>query len=502
MTDYFERIEAHLLNAVERQAHRRSWRITAARAPRNRAARLTARWALAGASVLVVILVFVVALLIGGGHAMNSPVGAGAGPSRAQLIRLLGVLRRPQTPADRGFHHTGWPTPPRAPGSRIEPDRALIRLATVTPWGAKVFIVPLTSPANPVLARDLGETVALWVQGIGWNDYSRAPDIQAGQAWGPEATVRTPRGLERRFFEIVPDGVAKVVFYQLRRFPRPGQPPVFSGKVTATVHNNIAVFQEKAASVGASPVYAAWYAASGQLIKRVGDWNATAALGGPFPNAPRTQPGQWAGGGGPCPLAAPNPYLPRRSGCVSAAVADVDGDGRPDLIMLFAELSSQRIDGGFLPIAFTLKVVRASWPALIKYIAPDVHPAIILVRDVNNRPGAEIFVQEQCISSGCGASVYTFDGRRLRLAGGFEYGGDSGQQYGVTCHRGKNATITQHQFLLQTGGAHALWQQTDTVFTWVGPKLERTSRHTSSRRGTLDIGGLGFPPRGLTSISC
>lgn len=50
--------------------------------------------------------------------------------------------------------------------------------------------------------------------------------------------------------------------------------------------------------------------------------------------------------------------------------------------------------------------------------------------------------------------------------------------------------------------ADALWQQTDTVFTWTGPKLERTSRHTSDRRFSYDIEGPGFPPTTLTSIRC
>jgi hypothetical protein len=366
-----------------------------------------------------------------------------------------------------------------------------------------VFIVPLTSPANPLLARELGETVALWVQGIGWNDYSTASDVANGSAWGPQATVRAPRGgMETRFFEIVPDGVARVAFYVLRQFPRPGERPRFSGSVTANVHNNIAVFQVKVAGGGAFPVYAAWYAASGRLIKRVGDWNSPGALGKPFLLAPHTQSGQWAGGGGPCPLAPPNRYLPKRSGCVSAAVADFDGDSRPDLIMLYAHLSTHRVAGGFLPTGFTLKIVRATGPTLTTQLAPASHPTIILVRDVNKRPGAEIFVQDMCISSGCGAAVYTYDGHGLSHAGGFTYGGDSGQQSGITCRRAEPATITQHQFLLQTGGANALWQQTDTVFTWVGPKLRRTSQHTSDRRSSRDVGGLGFPPTSLTSVNC
>lgn len=493
MTDYFDRIEGHLLDAVGRQVDRRS-------GPRLRAA---ARSGVAAASVLLVALVFLGALLVlgGGGHQQSS-LGAGAAPSRAVLIRLLGVLRRTQTPAGRAFEHTGWPTPPRAPGSQIEPDRALIRLATVTPWGANTFIVPLRPPASRTLARAIGETVALWVQGIGWSDYSSAADIQDGQAWGPSASAHTPRGLESRFFEIVPDGVASVTFYLLRQFPRPGEPPRFSRAVTANVHDNVAVFELKVTSPGAYPVYAVWRSASGRRIRTVGNFGGT--LQAPFPLAPHTQSGAWAGTGGPCPLAAPNPYLPRRSGCVSEAIADVDGDGRPDLVVLYAQLTSHRVGGWFLPAAFTLRVARAGGSALSAHLPhPISNPSIILVRNVNDRAGAEIFVQDGCISSGCSAGTYTFDGRGLRVAGSFTYGGDSAQQYGFTCQRGARATITQHRFLLQTGGANALWQQTDTIFTWFGAKLKRTSQHGSLRHWSArEIGGLGFPPKSLTSISC
>jgi hypothetical protein len=58
-------------------------------------------------------------------------------------------------------------------------------------------------------------------------------------------------------------------------------------------------------------------------------------------------------------------------------------------------------------------------------------PAIIRIRNVNDRPGVEIFIHDSRISSGSTAGVYTFDGHKLRRAGGwFSYGGDSAQRYG------------------------------------------------------------------------
>ncbi len=70
-----------------------------------------------------------------------------------------------------------------------------------------------------------------------------------------------------RFFEVVPDGVAKVGFYthvQLRPFR-------YRGLVTAAVKDNIAAFQVPGSS--ARGVFAVWYAPDGHVIKRVGDWS-------------------------------------------------------------------------------------------------------------------------------------------------------------------------------------------------------------------------------------
>ncbi len=188
------------------------------------------------------------------------------------LADILAVLRQPQTPAAAGFRESRWPTPPTG---KTQLDRPLIRLATVTPWGAKVFIVPIKPPPNLRQARALGEVAALWVQGIGWSDYSLVSDIEHGNGWGPGRSARTAAGQPvYRFFEIVPDGVARVIYYLLPGLPRPGKPLRFSGHVTAAVHGNVAAFQTT--GTGVSPVYAAWYSADGHLIQRIGDWRLAA----------------------------------------------------------------------------------------------------------------------------------------------------------------------------------------------------------------------------------
>jgi hypothetical protein len=179
---------------------------------------------------------------------------------------------------------------------------------------------------------------------------------------------------------------------------------------------------------------------------------------------------------------------------VSVVRADVDGDGRPDLILLYAKLSDHKLGKGFVPTIFILRVVRASGGMPSVGVPHLENDTIIDVRNVNDRRGAEIFIQEGSISSGSSAGVYTFDGQRLHRAGALTYGGDSGQQYGFTCRRGKNAAIVQRQFLLETGGENGRWQVSNTTFTWAGATLRRTSQHRSYRDGS--------PPTSLTTIGC
>lgn len=75
-----------------------------------------------------------------------------------------------------------------------------------------------------------------------------------------------------------------------------------------------------------------------QAGARPGDRPSSTRPSATFPGAPHTQPGAWEGGATTCPRAAPNRYLPPRSGCVSVLRRDVDGDGRPDLVLLYAHL--------------------------------------------------------------------------------------------------------------------------------------------------------------------
>lgn len=218
-----------------------------------------------------------------------------------------------------------------------------------------------------------------------------------------------------------------------------------------------------------------------------------------FPGAPHTQPGQWGQGGNLCPLAARSRYLPKRAGCVTVRHADVDGDGRPDLVLLYGRLGTRRYKGEFVPMGFELQVLRASGGSLAVRIAhPEQAPVIVSVANVNHRPGDEIFIQQSSISSGSYVGVYTFNGRRLVSAGGpqggFAYGGDSAQRYGYVCRAGPRAAIVQHTFILQGGGENGRWQRTDTTYQWVGARLQRTTKTTTQTHG--------YPPKQLTVAGC
>jgi hypothetical protein len=277
---------------LDRRAAARGARAQQAGRRHGLAIRVARRFALRGpalaatvAPIVVSVAVIGFALTVGvdtrGAHAGAPHSTSPERASRAELISMLGVLRSRQTPSARAFDETGWPTvgPFRGhpPQFRIEPDRPLIRLATVTPWGAKVFVVPLTSPRSPRFARLIGESAALWVQGIGWSDLTPAQDLKAGPSTGPGVNIRLPNGRKvSRFLMLVPDGIAKITIPLERGLPIAGKPVRFDGSISAAVHNNIAAFQ----TAGSPNVeFAIWYSADGRIIGRETAWHHVRRIG-------------------------------------------------------------------------------------------------------------------------------------------------------------------------------------------------------------------------------
>jgi hypothetical protein len=207
-----------------------------------------------------------------------APPAASSSPRR-QLTDILGVLRRPQMPADlRILSHL---TPP--PPFFGTPDRSLIRFATTTPWGEKLYFVPMTAVTG---GRQVERLSVFSTEGGGGAGTPAL--IEAGQEIGTEGGGGI-RGT--RLTLVVPDGVVKVAFV-LPRQPSPEQygAPVYphSQTLTVPVHDNVAAVQV-ARSIPAGQLPMIWYGSDGHVVKRIGDVagvNRVVATPKPGPETP------------------------------------------------------------------------------------------------------------------------------------------------------------------------------------------------------------------------
>jgi hypothetical protein len=242
------------------------------------------------ATVAIVVTVAGVALLGGQRH----PSGRSADSQEQPLLRILGVLRRPQTRAD---------LPPallRVLNQRDSlpllgtPDLRSVRLAAVTTAGVQLFLVPYEPPATrspstltSKLAlprrtasararlersfRAQGDTLLIQVmyhgRDIGGAAGASAETIQHQGQWtwsGGYFQQTTPE-----LFLVVPDGVREV---SLLVHASAGLT-----RVTGLVHNNVFGVQVPGAS-GGPPQNMIWYGPDGQVLRRFGN---TATKHGP-----------------------------------------------------------------------------------------------------------------------------------------------------------------------------------------------------------------------------
>jgi hypothetical protein len=230
-----------------------------------------------------------------------------------------------------------------------------------------------------------------------------------------------------------------------------------------------------------------------------------------FPGAPVTQVGGYGVSTDYCPLATANRYLPARSGCITVRRADVDGDGRPDLIIVYSTLShrrapsfdaepaSQRHDFGakaaFLEVVFaggTTVTTQIRATALAHVAAIDA------VAHVNDDPGDEIFLEVQRISSGATGLAYGYHAGRLVAAGvDLSYGGDSASASGFDCEAGRPPRVIQHAYRLIGPTIYAWWKETETVLAWRGPRLVGVNSRSFKEHGAPKGTDLGIG-RGCT----
>jgi hypothetical protein len=208
-----------------------------------------------------------------------------------------------------------------------------------------------------------------------------------------------------------------------------------------------------------------------------------------FPGAPHTQPNGYGVATGACPVAASNRYLPPRSGCVTVRRAEVAGDGRPDLILLYSHLSHERagqlgLTGVYVATSAMLRVVRARGGGATTRVDGAKAGAIVAVADVNDDPGDELFIQVSQISSGATAVAYGFhDGRLVPAGVTLDYGGDSATKAGFDCLTGHPPRLVQRSFELIGPTIYAWWRETDTTYTWHGARLVKIDQRTFKRRG-------------------
>ena len=223
-----------------------------------------------------------------------------------------------------------------------------------------------------------------------------------------------------------------------------------------------------------------------------------------FADAPATQLNGYGVETGACPLAPPNRYLPPRSGCVTARRADVDGDGRPDLVLVYSRLSSRHPSGyvggvpaslqhDFMAEAAFLKIVLADGAGASRRIAGTRAAAIDAIAHVNRNPGREIFLEVARISSGATAAAYGLDAGRLVSAGPLlSYGGDSASKAGFDCRGRTRPHLIQRTFELIGSTVTGPWRQTDTTYVWRGPRLVEKSSRTFTRLGAAaNLVGVG-----------
>lgn len=260
------------------------------------------------ASVAIVVGVSLVALLALHGRSQPAPTAASgqnnvAARSRRALLDAVGVLRRPQTAADRralrltGVLGGGAKRVPLEIAAQGTPIPGSARIAAVTPWGTPVVLVmlaPLTatqrvsegvspppagaatssqdttllmvSPAGLSGARDLAQLRA----GQDWS-IGGAPDVRAGRDWdlaGAGRRISVARPPAVRYAVVVPDGVARVTFHvRLRGRRGNGTSTGRPRSVTVPVRGNVAVVQISNACCDV-PVMT-WTAPDGGVIQEI-----------------------------------------------------------------------------------------------------------------------------------------------------------------------------------------------------------------------------------------
>ncbi len=228
------------------------------------------RWrpALAGIATTAMIVVAIavtagalIALHAGrGSHqpAVPSTPRLGALSSREALVNTLGVLRRPQSAADRRVRIPPGLAHRQDESSDVRlghPDRSLIRIAARTPWGKNVIFIPL-KPNRASAVPPLRQERLFVFYGGGGVCCDTAESIHTGGGAGASSSVGRGRiGVVL----VLPDGVARISI--LAHYGHPLT-------LTAAVHNNVAAFYAPGREQDGMRDTVTWYGPSGNVVKR------------------------------------------------------------------------------------------------------------------------------------------------------------------------------------------------------------------------------------------
>jgi hypothetical protein len=169
---------------------------------------------------------------------------------------------------------------------------------------------------------------------------------------------------------------------------------------------------------------------------------------------------------------------------VYRAKADVDGDGRGDVIALRKTSHAKGV----------IEVALASGrhvSATTRSLAVG-RPGLVRVGNVNGRAGSELFVELEHISTAGTIGIYTYANRQLRLAGTLPTSAHAGLFSGITCGScGSEHFITAHSFVLQPQtGPPRYWTRTDSRYAWHGAKIV-----LAHKGATIRISGTPSPGR-------
>jgi hypothetical protein len=170
--------------------------------------------------------------------------------------------------------------------------------------------------------------------------------------------------------------------------------------------------------------------------------------------------------------------------------ADVNGDGRPDLVTLRK---------GSFTTPGRLSVALAGGRRLSVKIPTDAVylPSLLAVGNVDGRRGAELFVDTIHVTTAESVGIFTLWAGKLKLAGTLSaFGEDSGSRFGISCtRRGARHLVIQHDFEQDVAAAGHPWTRRDTTYTWSAGAL-MLLKHGRAHRIH------GTPPSALAGVQC